>query len=141
MDLYGPGEMTSTHTANPVCCAATLANLQAIEDEDAVGNAARLGPILAAACETMRTLAKGRIGHAASVGLVGALQFVQPGTTTPDHDTAWEVVRRCVESGVMLFAPVGVGGGAVKINPPLIITEEAFREGLDVVQEAVKAFC
>jgi len=29
MDLYGPGEMTSTHTANPVCCAATLANLQA----------------------------------------------------------------------------------------------------------------
>jgi 4-aminobutyrate aminotransferase-like enzyme len=141
MDLYGPGEMTSTHTANPVCCAATLANLQAIEDEGAVGNAARLGPILADACETMRALSNGRIGHAASVGLVGALQFVQPGTTTPDHDTAWEVVRRCVESGVMLFAPVGVGGGAVKINPPLIITEDAFREGLEVVQEAVKAFC
>ena len=41
----------------------------------------------------------------------------------------------------MLFAPVGVGGGAVKINPPLIITEDAFREGLGVVQEAVEAFC
>jgi 4-aminobutyrate aminotransferase-like enzyme len=41
----------------------------------------------------------------------------------------------------MLFAPVGVGGGAVKINPPLIITEDAFREGLAVVQEAVQAFC
>ena len=36
----------------------------------------------------------------------------------------------------MLFAPVGVGGGAIKINPPLIITEEAFREGLSVVAEA-----
>jgi 4-aminobutyrate aminotransferase-like enzyme len=141
MDLYGPGEMTSTHTANPVCCAATLANLKALEDEDAVGNAARLAPILAEACEGMRTTSNGRIGHAASVGLVGALQFVAPGTTTPDHDTAWEVVRRCVESGVMLFAPVGVGGGAIKINPPLIITEDAFREGLDVVRDAVRAFC
>jgi 4-aminobutyrate aminotransferase/diaminobutyrate-pyruvate transaminase/4-aminobutyrate aminotransferase/(S)-3-amino-2-methylpropionate transaminase len=140
MDLYGPGEMTSTHTANPVCCAATLANLQAIEDEDAVGNAARLAPILAQGCTEIQNASNGRIGHGASVGLVAALQFVAPGTTTPDHETAWEVVRRCVESGVLLFAPVGVGGGAIKINPPLVITEEAFREGLDVVLEAVRAF-
>jgi 4-aminobutyrate aminotransferase/(S)-3-amino-2-methylpropionate transaminase len=140
MDLYGPGEMTSTHTANPICCAATLANLQAIEDEDAVGNAARLAPILAQACDSIKSASNGHIGHAASVGLVGALQFVVPGTTKPDPDIAWEVVRRCVESGVILFAPVGVGGGAIKINPPLIITEDALREGLDVVLDAVKAF-
>ena len=140
MDLYGPGEMTSTHSANPVCCAATLANLQALEEEGAVANAARLGAILAEAACAMRPASNGRIGHTASVGLVAALQFVVPGTTTPDPETAWEVVRRCVESGVILFAPVGVGGGAIKINPPLIITEEAFREGLDVVHEAVKAF-
>jgi 4-aminobutyrate aminotransferase-like enzyme len=141
MDLYGPGEMTSTHTANPVCCAATLANLEALEAEDAVGNASRLGSILAESCETIRRASKGRIGYVASVGLVGALQFVQPGTTTPDHDTAWEVVRQCVERGVLMFAPVGVGGGAIKINPPLIITEEAFREGLDVVASVVREVC
>ena len=41
----------------------------------------------------------------------------------------------------MLFAPVGVGGGAIKINPPLIITKEALCEGLEVVSDAVKAFC
>jgi 4-aminobutyrate aminotransferase / (S)-3-amino-2-methylpropionate transaminase / 5-aminovalerate transaminase len=140
MDLYGPGEMTSTHSANPVCCAATLANLQALEDEDAVGNAARLGKVLAESCETIRTASKGHIGHAASVGLVAALQFVVPGKTTPDHDTAWEVVRKCVESGVLVFAPVGVGGCAIKLNPPLIITEDELREGLDVVLDAVKAF-
>ncbi len=89
----------------------------------------------------MKNTSKGRIGQAASIGLVAALQFVVPGTTTPDHDTAWEVVRRCVESGVMLFAPVGVGGGAIKINPPLIITKEALLEGLDVVANVVKEIC
>jgi 4-aminobutyrate aminotransferase-like enzyme len=35
----------------------------------------------------------------------------------------------------MLFAPVGVGGCAIKINPPLLITEEALREGLAVIEE------
>jgi 4-aminobutyrate aminotransferase/diaminobutyrate-pyruvate transaminase/4-aminobutyrate aminotransferase/(S)-3-amino-2-methylpropionate transaminase len=141
MDLYGPGQMTSTHTANPVCCAATLANLQAIEDEGVVGNAARLGPVLAEACASMQRDSNGRIGKVASIGLVAALQFVVNGTTEPDHDAAWEVVRRCVESGVMLFAPVGVGGGAIKINPPLNISKEALVEGLDVVSSAVREYC
>jgi 4-aminobutyrate aminotransferase-like enzyme len=133
--------MTSTHTANPVCCAATLANLRALEDEDAVGNAARLAPILAQACASMRAASHGRIGKASSIGLVAALQFVIPDTRTPDHDTAWEVVRKCVESGVMLFAPVGVGGCAIKINPPLIISKDALLEGLEVVSDAVKECC
>ena len=37
----------------------------------------------------------------------------------------------------MLFAPVGVGGGAVKINPPLNITEDILREGLEVIHEII----
>ena len=39
--------MTSTHTGNPVCAAAVLANLQVICDEHLVENgAARMGEIL-----------------------------------------------------------------------------------------------
>jgi len=83
--------------------------------------------------------AKGRLGRADGAGLVMALQFVQPGTTTPDPELAFQVVSRCVESGVMLFAPVGVGGGAVKINPPLVVTEEILREGLEVIAEVVRS--
>jgi 4-aminobutyrate aminotransferase-like enzyme len=41
----------------------------------------------------------------------------------------------------MLFAPVGVGGGAIKINPPLTISKEALVEGLNVVADAVREFC
>jgi len=40
-----------------------------------------------------------------------------------------------------LFAPVGVGGGAIKINPPLTISKEALLEGLEVVSDAVREFC
>ncbi len=38
----------------------------------------------------------------------------------------------------MMFAPVGFGGGSVKIAPPLCITEEAIKEGCSVIREAIK---
>jgi 4-aminobutyrate aminotransferase-like enzyme len=137
MTLYGPGEMTSTHSANPVCCAAALANLRLIRSEKLIENTARLAPILSREAGLIAKESRGRIGCWASTGLVTALQFVHQGTTEPDHELAWELVARAIESGVLLFAPVGVGGCAVKINPPLTINEEALREGLSVVKQIV----
>jgi len=135
MDMYGPGEMTSTHSANPICSAAALANLEVIEKEDLVGNAAALAPILAEGAERIAKASGGKIGRVASTGLIAALQFTKPGTTEPDPEPAWEMVKRCVQRGVMLFAPVGKNGCCIKINPPLVINEEALREGLDVMEQ------
>ena len=135
MNQYGPGEMTSTHSANPVCAAAAVANLQVIRKERLVENAAKLGAVLAVGAERIKAASAGRVGHVASAGLVAALQFAKDQTTEPDPEPAWELVRRAVERGVMLFAPVGVGGCAVKICPPLVINEEALREGLSVLEQ------
>ena len=62
-----------------------------------------------------------------------------PGTKEPDADLAWETVRACVERGLLLFAPVGFGGGTVKICPPLSITAEAIDESCDVLDEAFES--
>ncbi len=137
MDMYGPGEMTSTHSANPVCAAAALANLEVIQSEGLIENAARLDPVLKAGAARIAEAAKGSLGACSAVGLVAALQFAQPGTTTPSPERAWEVVKRCVERGLLLFSPVGVGGGAIKICPPLGITREALEEGLSVLETVV----
>lgn len=138
MEMYGPGEMTSTHSANTICCAAALANIEVILEEGLVANAARLEPMLLDAGRRMMEASGGRIGRADGRGLVMALQFVEPGTTTPDPEAAFDVVRSAVEQGVMLFAPVGVGGGAIKINPPLGIPEDMLREGLAVLDGIVR---
>jgi 4-aminobutyrate aminotransferase-like enzyme len=141
MSLYGPGEMTSTHSANPICAAAALANLEVIEEEKLVENSARLSPILLDACRAMQDVSGGRLGRAAGVGLVAALQFARPGTKDPDPALAWRVVKKAYERGLMLFAPVGVGGAAVKIAPPLTTNEECLREGLEVLAEIVREEC
>lgn len=139
MGIYGPGEMTSTHSANPICSAAALANLQVIREEKLIENAARLAPLMADGVRRIRDVSKGRIGHVDSTGLVGALQFTKPGTTEPMSDWAWEIVWSCIRKGVLLFAPVGVGGCAIKLNPPLVINQEALREGLSVVEDVVRS--
>jgi 4-aminobutyrate aminotransferase / (S)-3-amino-2-methylpropionate transaminase / 5-aminovalerate transaminase len=137
MDLYGPNEMTSTHTGNPICCAAALANLKIIEDEKLVGNAAKLGPILKESLSAIKEEFSSHVGFAPAAGLVGGLLMIKKGTKDPNYDLAWDVINNAFRMGLLMFAPVGVGGGCVKIAPPLCIKEDALREGCAVLREAI----
>src|SRR5690606_21981890 len=123
LDQYPPGSMTSTHTGNPMCCAAALANLRAIREQKLVDNARAMGAILHDELQRIERRFGGPIGPAAATGLVGTVQVIKPGTTEPDADLATDVVRRCYEQGLLMFAPVGVGGGTLKIAPPLTVDE------------------
>ncbi|HRX55119.1 MAG TPA: aspartate aminotransferase family protein [Verrucomicrobiales bacterium] len=137
MNLFPPGSMTSTHTGNPVCCAAALANVRYIVEHDLVGNAARLERVLQASMDRLAAAYPGKVGCARAVGLVGAVQMILDTTTlAPDHDTAFAIVKDAVEHGLMLFGPVGQGGGTVKLCPPLCITDEQLEEGLAVLEES-----
>ena len=77
-----------------------------------------------------------QIGHVDGKGLVAGVACVKPGTREPDGDLAWNIVERSIERGVLMFSPVGFGGGTVKIAPPLVIPEAAMRESLGVLEEA-----
>lgn len=138
MELYGPNEMTSTHTGNPICSAAALANINLIEKENLVSNAANLGVILKEQLQEMKDRFAEHIGFTPAEGLVGGLLMIHPGSKDPNYELAWEIIRNCFYQGLLLFAPVGVGGGCVKISPALCINEEALREGCDVLRQAVE---
>ncbi len=136
MDQYPAGSMTSTHTGNPVCCAAALANLDLIVKEKLPQNAARMGKVLMAGLKRM--VAKyDCLGDAYGKGLVAGLFVIQPGTTEPDGALALRFVERCMQKGLLMFSPVGLAGGTLKIAPPLISTRDAIDEGLAVLDEAI----
>lgn len=135
MDLHPAGSMTSTHTGNPVCCAAALANIDAILKDDLAANARRVGATLHRRLAEMKRRFP-QIGSVDGKGLVAGVACVRPPTKEPDADLAWDAVRRSVEKGVLLFSPVGFGGATIKICPPLVITEEAMVDSLDVFEEA-----
>ncbi len=138
MDFYPPGAMTSTHTGNPVCAAAVLANLRVIEEENMVENARKLGEILLPEMNRIGKRFPQRIGAVHGLGLVASLHIVKPGGIEPDAPTASAIVRRCIEKGLMLFSPVGYGGASVKIAPPLVTPEDALREGIATMEAAIE---
>jgi 4-aminobutyrate aminotransferase/(S)-3-amino-2-methylpropionate transaminase len=140
MDSQPIGTMTSTHTGNPVCCAAALASIDLVVNEKLAANACRVGDILHRRLHEIRNRFP-RIGVVQGRGLVAGLACVKTGSTTPDADLAWEIVRHCYERGVLMFAPVGFGGATVKIAPPLVINEEAILESTAVLEEAFEAQC
>ena len=136
LDQFDPGTMTSTHSGNPVCCRAALASIQAIVEGDLTANARRLESVLLAGLHRIRARHESVIGCVHGRGLVAGLQCVTPGTKEPFPDLAHRIVERSYQRGLLFFAPVGVGGGCVKINPPLCITAEALDDALDALNEA-----
>jgi 4-aminobutyrate aminotransferase / (S)-3-amino-2-methylpropionate transaminase / 5-aminovalerate transaminase len=136
LDFYPPLSMTSSHAGNPVCCAAALASIDIILRENLAERARSTGALLH---QKLHALAAGfpQIGCVAGKGLTAGLACILPGTTEPDGDLAFDVVRRAMEKGVLMFAPVGFGMATVKICPPLVITEEAVNESVDVLHEAL----
>jgi len=137
MGLYGPGSMTSTHSGSPLCVAASLANLEVFRKRPLVENAAAMGGILIPGLDRIRARHPAVLGCLHGKGLVAGIQVVRPGTREPDPETATAVNETCFHKGLLLFAPVGVGGECLKIAPPLTIAEEPLRESLAVFEEAV----
>jgi 4-aminobutyrate aminotransferase-like enzyme len=136
MDQFPPGSMTSTHTGNPVCCAAALASVKKIVSENLTASAARLEPILLNGLKKIQANHPDVIGHVTARGLVGGMQTVKRGRREPDHDLAHAIIERCFWKGLLFFAPVGAWGQTVKISPPLTIPQDALEEGLGVLSEA-----
>ena len=137
MDLHGPGEMTSTHGGNPVCCASALANLEFIKRKRLVKKAQINGGFLLKGLKKIAKKYSSIIGALHGKGLVYGLHIVKSGSEAPDGKTAREIVDRCFKNGLLMFAPVGLGNATIKICPPLTITKEAITEGLDVLNQAL----
>ncbi len=137
LDQYGPADLTNTHGGNPVCCAAALASLKKIRTGGLTENARETGAVLHRGLAEIAARHRDVIGAVMGCGLVAGLHMVVRGSTLPDGELAFAVAEKAVQKGLLMFAPVGVGGATVKICPPLTISREAVQDGLDALSEAI----
>lgn len=134
LDLPEVGSLSSTHSANPLACAAGLANLQEIVERRLVEAAARNGEILFGRLRTLQGRHPDRIAHVTGAGMLAGLLFRDPATGAPDGLTASLVCERALHKGLLL---VHTGRESIKLGPPLTIARDALEEGLDVLAEAL----
>jgi len=136
MGMYAPGSMTSTHSASPLPVIAAVENLKIIQRERLVEHAARMEGVLMPGLAEIRAHYSDRLGCLHGKGLVAGIQAVKPGTKEPDAATAQAVNLACLHRGLLMFAPVGIGGECIKIAPPLVTPEDVLKEAIAVLSEA-----
>ena len=128
--------LNSTHGGNPVCCAAGLANLESIDEEGLVPRANEADATFG---EALRALQEAHQPHVARIegrGMVWAIHLVDPSSGELDVVLGDLVIEHAMRRGVLC---VRTGTGTVKIGPPLTMPDDAAREGVAVLGEAIEA--
>jgi 4-aminobutyrate aminotransferase len=140
LERFAPGTHGGTYGGNVVSCAAALATLDVIRDEDLVANARARGAQLVGG---LRELAAehAAIGDVRGLGAMVAMEFVQPGVgdgRTPDADLAKRVIAGALERQLIVLS-AGSYGNVSRIIPPLVTTADEVDRALSILEESVIA--
>jgi taurine--2-oxoglutarate transaminase len=129
-----------TYSAHPVSCAAAIAAVNVLRDDDLVGNAARLGPVLARHVAEMQEKHPS-VGEVRNIGLFGLIQVVRNRATgepmAPFNGSSPEMAAldaRLKADGLYTMQH----WDSFFTNPPLCITEEQLREAFAIIDGALE---
>jgi taurine---2-oxoglutarate transaminase len=129
-----------TYSSHPVSLAAALATIRVYEEDDLIGNARRLGPVMRAHHERLAERHPS-VGAVRNIGLFGIIDLVRsrdPWTPlTPYNGTSDEMKAIGAffrDNGLFTFAP----NNSIHTNPPLSITEEQLAEGFEIIDRALE---
>lgn len=135
MDAVHPSGLGGTYGGNPVACAAALAAIDVMERDDLNARAQEIEAIIR---EVLGPVAEASpvVGELRGRGAMMALEFVQPGTRTPNADAVKAVMAACIQAGVVILS-CGTWGNNIRLLPPVTIPEALLRDGLGVLASAI----
>jgi 4-aminobutyrate aminotransferase len=137
MEAWGPGAHGTTYGGNPVSCAAGVAVLETIRDEDLLGNARARGAELMGGLRELMADHPG-IGDVRGRGLMIGVEFVKDrASRMPDGPTAEAVAARAGDAGRLLIDCVTMHQ-VIRWIPPLDVTSAEVQESLDIFEGALK---
>jgi 4-aminobutyrate aminotransferase/(S)-3-amino-2-methylpropionate transaminase len=140
MDAAEPGGLGGTYAGFPVACAAALAVLDVIEEEQLIERANVIGEKMKARLEAIsRRNNTVPIAAIRGPGAMVAFDVVKTrGTDEPDPDMTRKILTKAREGGLILLS-CGVYGNAIRLLVPLTASDALLEEGLDVLEHALAA--
>jgi taurine--2-oxoglutarate transaminase len=128
-----------TYSSHPMSCAAAIAAINVLRDDDLVGNAARLDPVLRGLLHELQARHP-CVGAVRSIGLFGIVELIRDRTTreplAPFNGSSPEMAAldaRLKADGLYTMTH----WNAFFANPPLCITEDQLREGFSIIDAAL----
>lgn len=133
-ERWTAGAHGSTFGGNALACAAGLATLQAIRDENLLLAAERLGMMALEQLAPLRALPEVR--DIRGRGLMVAVEFAAPG----GGELAQRVMAEALSAGIVLHT-AGLSHEVIRLMPPLNIASDLFQAGLEKLSLIVRAVC
>ncbi|MDX1957346.1 MAG: 4-aminobutyrate--2-oxoglutarate transaminase [Leptospiraceae bacterium] len=136
MDSVEPGGLGGTYAGNPVACAAALAIVQLIEEENILERSSNLGKKI---IERFTKIAKTNplIGEIRGLGGMVAFEIVESHSPVkPSMNLAKKLTTIALENGLILLS-CGVYGNVIRVLVPITIEDEVLDEGLDILEKSL----
>lgn len=123
------GSHASTFGGNPVACAAALKTIELLQTE-LTANAAAMGAHFVSSLKQQLAGTPG-IGDVRGLGLMVAIEFVEPGThAVPAPTLRDRFLQSCLSKGLLAL---GCGKSVARLTPPLIVTANQINEAVAVI--------
>ncbi|MBE5944657.1 MAG: aspartate aminotransferase family protein [Lachnospiraceae bacterium] len=121
---FGPGAHGSTYAGNPVCCAASYAQITEIIDNHLSDNSKIMGEYL-----SNKLLSLPLVKEVRGKGLMIGVEFTK--------DISGDVKYNCAEEGLLITA---VRPAVIRLVPPLNITEKDCDKAYDILYSVISKF-
>ncbi len=136
MDQWSPGRHGSTYGGNPVACAAALASISVIEEEDLLRNAREAGSVLVNELANFKQRYS-FIGDIRGLGLMIGMEMVDA-AGAPDGERLGRFLDQCRDRGLLLL-DCGGKDHVARLTPALNVSQGEVREALGIIEQALAA--
>ena len=132
------GGLGGTYAGSPIACAAALAVLDVIEEEQLCARADQVGAkIKAKLAQVAARNDSLPIGEIRGPGAMVAFEiFKGRGGTEPDAEATKRVTAKALENGLVLLS-CGVFSNVIRVLVPLTVEDAVLEEGLDALEKAL----
>ena len=139
MDAPLPGGLGGTYAGSPIGCAAALAVIDVIAEENLVERSVQIGTLFGDRLGALQRQFPDAIGDIrASRGAMIAMELVKNGDAEqPDPELTKALVTLAYQRGLVLLS-CGTRGNVIRFLPALTISDELINEGLDIVSDCFK---
>ncbi|CAH0530919.1 Isoleucine 2-epimerase [Allocatenococcus thiocycli] len=137
-DKYNTAEQISmghyTHEKSPIGCAAALATMEVIEQENLLDKAKADGQFMREKLLEMKAKYP-VIGDVRGIGMLWGVELVTDHETKQRaFDEAEAVLYQCLNNGVSFKVSQG---NVIQLSPPLVITREQLTQAIAILEEAI----
>lgn len=135
LDAANPGELGGTYAGSPVACAAALAVIDVVEEENLAEKSEQIGHRIE---EKLKELSKKHvfIGDIRRLGSMVAVELVEDQATKLPNKKAVETIISYANDNGLLLLSAGIKGNVIRFLTPLVITDEELTKGLTILEKA-----